>query len=195
MKISQARYPIEDVLVRITREIPSSCTDLYRMARHVFSGLLVALLLLATLPKVVAADAQSHDKPEQKTEAQKSTPAVFSEADAARLLAEVQQALEGNNQRRFLRLFDSRRMPNYAAFQDQMAEFFEKYEAFRVRYHITQTSTEDGSGVVLADLELEATPAGAYVPNVRKTAQLRLVTAWDGKAWKIVDWAPRSVLN
>jgi len=165
------------------------------MARHVFSGLLVALLLLATLPKVVAADAQSHDKPEQKTEAQKSTPAVFSEAAAASLLAEVQQALEGNNQRRFLRLFDSRRMPNYAAFQDQMAEFFEKYEAFRVRYHITQTSTEDGSGVVLADLELEATPAGAYVPNVRKTAQLRLVTAWDGKAWKIVDWAPRSVLN
>ena len=165
------------------------------MARHVFSGLLVALLLLATLPKVVAADAQSHDKPEQKTEAQKSTPAVLSEADGARLLAEVQQALESNNQRRFLKLFDSRRMPNYAAFQDQVAEFFEKYEAFRVRYHITQTSTEGGSGVVLADLELEATPAGAYVPNVRNTAQLRLVTAWDGKAWKIVDWAPRSVLN
>ena len=83
------------------------------MARHAFSGLLVALLLLATLPKVVAADAQSHDKPEQKTEAQKSTAAVFSEADGARLLAEVQQALESNNQRRFLKLFDSRRMPNY----------------------------------------------------------------------------------
>jgi len=86
-------------------------------------------------------------------------------------------------------------MPNYAAFKDQVAEFFEKYEAFRVRYHITQTSTEGGLGVVLADLELEAAPVGADVPNVRKTAQLRLVTAWDGKRWRIVDWAPRSVLN
>jgi hypothetical protein len=164
------------------------------MPRFVFSGLLAVLLWLTVTPKIPAAQTQTSDQ-QQKTEDQKSTPHVFSEADAARLLAEVQGALESNNQRRFLKLFDAHRMPNYAAFQDQVAEFFEKYEAFRVRYHITQTSSEDGLGVVLADLELEATPAGAYVPNVRKTAQLRLVTAWDGKAWKTVDWAPRSVLN
>ena len=165
------------------------------MPRFVGSGLLAVLLWLTVTPKVPAAQTQDRDQRQQKTEDQKSTPRVFSEADAARLLAGVQAALEGNSQRGFLKLFDSRRMPNYGAFQDQVAEFFEKYEAFRVRYHITQASSEDGSGVALADLELEATPAGAYVPNVRKTAQLRLVTAWDGKAWKIVDWAPRTILN
>lgn len=150
----------------------------------------IALWLIAA----VLTSAQNAGRQQRAKEPNSAAPA-FSEADAARLLAEVQQALEGNNQRRFLQLFDAGRMPNYAAFQDQVAEFFEKYESFRVRYHITQTSAEGELGLVLADFELEATPTGAYVPNVRKHAQLRLVTAWDGKRWRVVDWRPGSILN
>ena len=152
----------------------------------------VAELLLLTI--IGSLGSAQNGSPQQPSKERKSAAPVFSEADAARLLADLQQALEGNDQRRFLKLFDASKMPDYAGFQDQVSEFFEKYESFRMRYHITQTSAEGSLGIVLADLELEATPAGAPVP-VRRSTQLRLVTAWDGKQWKIVDWAPRSVLN
>ena len=165
---------------RDTGVIAKSC--LYRVA---------GLLLVTVVASLVSSQSGS---PKQTSQEQKSAAPAFSEADAAQLLAELQQALEGNNQRRFLKLFDPGKMPSYASFQDQVTEFFEKYESFRMRYHITQTSSEGELGVVLADLELEATPAGANVP-VRKNGQLRLVTAWDGKQWKIIDWAPRSILN
>ena len=169
----------------------SSCKN---VAGRAIAHWILALFLVATLPGDGATAAQRDDKGPQKAEVQKSAPS-FSEADAARLLTEVQEALEGDSQRGFLKLFDGRRMPNYAAFQDQVAEFFEKYEAFRFRYHVTQASSEHAVGIALADVEVELTPAGANVPNVRKAAQLRLVTAWDGKAWKILDWSPRSILN
>jgi hypothetical protein len=149
------------------------------------------LLLLTIIGSLGSAQSGGLQQPSKE---HKSAAPVFSEADAARVLAELQQALEANDQRAFLKLFDGSKMPNYPAFKDQVTEFFEKYESFRLRYHITQTSAEGGLGIVLADLELEATPAGAPVP-VRRSTQLRLVTAWDGKQWKIVDWAPRSILN
>jgi hypothetical protein len=188
MKLSECGYPIAGVLFRITRDMQDSWKKEVGCA---CSRLVLVLLLMAAFLRVAAANAQQNDK---SSAVQKTTP-TFSEVDAGRLLAHLQQSLEADNQRGLLKLFDSRRMPNYAAFQDQVAEFFEKYEAFRLRYHLTQASSEDAVGIVLADVELELTPAGANVPTVRKTAQLRLVTAWDGKAWKILDWSPRSVLN
>lgn len=155
-----------------------------------------ALLLLLLNAFVNSYQATAMLRHGAQTDKESSKPApTFSEADAARLMDAVQQALQADNQRGFLKLFDSARMPNYPAFRDQIAEFFEKYDAFRFRYHVKQASFEDGVGVVLADAELEVTPAGAYVPNVRKSAQLRIVSAWDGKAWKIVDWSPRDFLN
>jgi hypothetical protein len=152
----------------------------------------VAQLLLVLM--IVALGLAQSGSPPQPSKQQKSAAPVFSEADAARLLAELQQMLESDNQRRFLKLFDAGKMPNYASFLDQVTEFFDKYESFRMRYHINQISSEKELGIVLSEVELEATPAGASVP-VRRSAQLRLVTAWDGKQWKIVDWAPRSILN
>lgn len=190
-EIFLSHYPIANVLVTITPNMIGSGkeTTLYS-----FSALPLVLLLIAASPRVAAPNAQRSGNASQKVEVQKSEP-VFSAADAARLLVEIQRALEGDNQRGFLKLFDARRMPYYAAFQDQMAEFFEKYESFRFRYHLTEASSEDKVGIVLADAELELTPASANVPSVRRNAQLRLVTAWDGKAWKIVDWSPRDILN
>ena len=154
-------------------------------------GRYMALELLMLVVSLAGARGGS---PGQASKDGKSAAPVFSEADAVRLLADLQQALEGNDQRRFLKLFDPRRMSNYASFQDQVTEFFDKYESFRMRYHITQIFAETDLGIVLADLELEAAPAGASVPD-RRNIQLRLVAAWDGKRWKVVDWRPRSVLS
>jgi hypothetical protein len=86
-------------------------------------------------------------------------------------------------------------MPDYPAFRDQVAQFFDKYEAFRVQYRITQVSDEEHVGVVLVDFQVEATPNEEISPNVRRRVQLRLVLAWEEKQWKIVDFAPRGLFD
>ena len=121
--------------------------------------------------------------------------ANFSEADAARVFDGLRQALESNNERRLLKLFDAARMPDYPAFRDQVAQFFDEYEAFQVRYHIAQVSSEGRVGVATADFEVEATPSRGTSPNVRRNVQLRLVLTWDGKQWKIVDVTPRGLFR
>jgi hypothetical protein len=165
------------------------------MACVKIAAVICSALLLAPV-SAFAINGLPDTKPEHGHQ-KNSTNSVptFSDADAAHLMDGIQQAFQADNQRVFLKLVDSARMPNYPAFRDQISEFFEKYEAFRFRYHMKQASFEDGVGVVLADAELEMTPAGAYVPNLRKSAQLRIVCAWNGKAWKIVDWSPRDFLN
>jgi hypothetical protein len=121
--------------------------------------------------------------------------AAFSEADAAKLCAELARALEAMDQRALLKLFDANKMPDYAVFRDHVAEFFEKYEAVRVHYHLGQASAQGELGVALAEFELEKTPVGANVPNLRQSVQVRLFAAWGGKKWKIVDVSPRSIFN
>lgn len=164
------------------------------MAGQVLSVAWLVLLGVSMVLNASPSDATMADKQQPKTVAPKSAP-EFSEADAARLIAAIQHALESDNQNRFLKLFDASKMANFATFRGEVAEFFENYEAFRFRYHLTETSREDEVGIVLADVEMELTPSGAYVPNVRRNAQLRLVAAWDGKAWKIVDWSPLAILR
>jgi hypothetical protein len=120
---------------------------------------------------------------------------AFSEADGVRLMNELRQALESENRSRFLKMFDAKRMPGYAAFRDQVAEFFGKYDAFEARYHLTQVAMDGEFGAVLADFELDAKPRDGVTPNVRKRVPLRLVTGWDGRQWRIVDMAPREWLE
>jgi len=119
----------------------------------------------------------------------------FTDADAAQVLDKFRRALEDHNQDQLLKLFDPARMSDFAAFRDQITQFFEKYQAFQVRYHLTQTASENEFGIVVADFSLEATPNGNASPNVRKNIQLRLVLAWDGKQWKIVDLAPLTLFS
>lgn len=116
---------------------------------------------------------------------------AFAEADAVRVLDQLRRGLESNDSSRFLQTFDAKRMPGYAAFRDQVAEFFGRYDAFVVRYHLTQIAMDGGFGAVLADFEFDARPRDGVTPNVRRRVQLRLVCGWDAKQWKIVDLAPR----
>jgi hypothetical protein len=129
-------------------------------------------------------------RPEQKT-----TQAApdFSDADAAVVCDRLRRALEADSERGVLQLFDAKRMPDYPALRDQLDQFFAKYQAFRLYYQITRASREGAVGVVLADVSLEAAPVGGASRNLRRSAQLRLVLAWDGKQWRIVDFSPRDL--
>src|SRR5437868_9376425 len=120
---------------------------------------------------------------------------TFSDEIAARLLDQVRQGLEANDPDLMLSAFDSSKMPDFPAFRDQVRSMFQKYEEFRVDFHITQTWTEDGRGIVVVDFELQATPQGGEVQPVHNEAQLRFEMARGQQGWKIVDLSPREFFS
>lgn len=159
--------------------------------RTVWHGTASALLLSALVLLSLVGSAQETKKP---AESDPNAPPVFVEADGVRLIDELRRALETENRGRFLKAFDAKRMPGYAAFRDQVADFFARYGEFQVRYHVTQTTMDGEFGAEVADFEIDATPRDGVSPNVRKRVPLRLVCGWDGKQWKIVDLSPRNWL-
>jgi hypothetical protein len=120
---------------------------------------------------------------------------AFAAADAVRVLDGLRQGLESGREGRFLKAFDGRRMPGYAEFRDQITEFFDRYDSFRMRYRVTQTAMDGEFGAVVAEVGIDADSADGTGPGVRRDASVRLVLDWDGKSWKITDLAPRSLFR
>jgi SnoaL-like protein len=178
-------------LFRIARV---SCAGFRGDMRLKLAGGLAVLVALGISLGAPAQTANGDHAPSQADSPEIKT-AKFSDADAARVLDRFRQALESNNQRGLLKLFDAGKMRDYPAFRDQVAQFFDKYEAFQVQYRITQVSDEEHVGVALVDFQMEATPNEEASPNVRRQVQLRLVLAWEEKKWKIVDLAPRGLFD
>jgi hypothetical protein len=71
---------------------------------------------------------------------------------------------------------------------------FDRYDSFRVHFHIFETSAEGTAGVALVDLEIEEIPLSSNTP-VRKNDQLRLEMKRGKKGWKIVDVKPRAFFS
>jgi hypothetical protein len=143
--------------------------------------LCAALLLLGLAPA-----AQPQHTPE---------PAEFTSEAAAGPLEQIREGLDTHDAVLLLSAFDSVGFPDYAAFRDQISAFFITYESFRSFYRITETSAAQGGGVVLAEFELEAVPAGGNVTPVRKQAQVRLNLQHRNSGWKIVNLAPRNFFS
>jgi hypothetical protein len=156
--------------------------------RRIAAGLAPFVLLLSNL----GASAQQ-TSPAAHSDANSSP--VFAEADAVRLLEELRRAFETENRSRFLKPFDAKRMPGYAAFRDQVAAFFARYGEFTVRYHVNQVTMDGELGGAMADFEFDARPRDGVTPSIRRRVALRLVCAWDGKQWKIADLSPRNWLE
>jgi len=122
------------------------------------------------------------------------TPA-FNEADAVRVLSDLRQGMESHNPRRFLKPFDAKKMPGFAAFRDQIAEFFETYGPIRMNYHITQVTIDGDFGAAMVEITLDGPARQGGTANLRRTLPSRAVFGWDGKTWKIVDWSPREMFR
>lgn len=152
-----------------------------------------ALAVALCMPLATSVSSQGDGAKTGKTVSTETPP--FTDAEAVHLMNEMRQALESNHRTRLLKIFDARRMPNYPAFRDQVSEFFERYDSFQVQYHVTEVRNDGQFGAVLADVVLEAAVANGNMPDVRRSVQMRLVTAWDGKQWKIVDLTPRSLFQ
>jgi len=137
----------------------------------------------------------SAQDPGRDTKRKANPHPAFLQADAVRVLDQVRGSLESNNPTRFLRTFDAKRMPDYAGFRDQVAEFFARYDSFVVSYHLIQTTMDGEFGAALADFEFDARPRDGVTPNVHQRLTLRLVCRSEGTQWKIVDISPRGWLQ
>lgn len=157
------------------------------------SKIIAAVVLIGSFLLVVDPSLAQDAKKDTTTDTR--VRPTFAEVDAVHLMDGMRHALESNKRGRFLKMFDAKRMPGYAVFRDQVSAFFATYDAFQVRYQVTQAAMDGEFGAALATFELDARPSDGVTPNVRKSVALRLIAAWDGKQWRIVDLAPRTWLQ
>jgi len=119
----------------------------------------------------------------------------FHEQDARQVMEGIRKAFEASNRNRVIGLFDSKRMPEFAAFRDQVSQLFVQYESFQVRYHVDQISQEGEFGSIVAEFVLQGFPVSDRQPDLRRRAQVHVVVTWDGTVWKIADISPRNIFQ
>jgi hypothetical protein len=120
---------------------------------------------------------------------------TFTDQDAASLMDRFRQALQSGNRSRTLKLFDNVRMPGFPVFRDELSQFFARYQPPTSDYRISQISQDGALGAVVAEFTMEAVPWTDGQPVLHRRTQVRLVTSWDGKEWKIADLSPRSLFQ
>ena len=155
-----------------------------------------ALLLLIMMLLTVVSPALTAQQGSPKTSAGQPTAApIFGDDDALTILDNLQAALQSYNRKKFLGAFDSTKMTGFPVFRTEINNLFARYDSFNVTYHLAQTSVENGNGVALADFGLDAASDSDEMLDLRRHTQLRIVVAWNGKEWKIVDLSPRTIFQ
>lgn len=145
-------------------------------------------------------DEQKDDKKKKKDKKKSGgqdvidTSSVFNQKIANDVLGQIRDGLEGHSRRLMLSAFDGDKMDGYLNFEDQIDAYFNRYEAFRVHFRISNVTVEGTRGVVLVDTDLEQTPSGGAAP-VRKRGQLRFELELGRKGWRVVDFRDRGFFS
>ena len=113
---------------------------------------------------------------------------VFTEADAANLLKQVAEGLQGHSKKRMLSAFDLSQMDGGPLFAEQITAFFSDYDSIRVHFKLVQVK----DNVAVVDAEMDSTPRNAADPPQHKNIQLRFTAATVAGGWKFVDVQPRN---
>lgn len=155
------------------------------MFRVSIAVVLIAAFMSAQAPNQQQAPPAPPATPQQET---------FSDSDGAAVLRAFADALESHSLNRFLDTFDANSYPRFPVFAGEMDSYFGRYEQFRVHYLLKQTASENGRGVMLAQIQLEALPIGTEA-TVRHDAEVRFELVRSGGKWKIAGFAPREFLS
>ena len=119
----------------------------------------------------------------------------FSDRVIENVMRDLKDGMEGHMQRLVLSVFDDNQMDGYLQFEDQIEQFFNKYDAFRIHYRIIQNSVEGGKGIAVVEMQMEAIPrSGSGIGSgtqLRRDQQIRFELERGKKGWKIVDFRPR----
>lgn len=186
---------------RITpgQRFPLQCTRMAARVSRYSSFARIWLIPFCEIALAIVLTAQfavAQEKPPSSQPAQSSAAApAFTDEQAISVLDNLQAALQSYNRKKFLAQFDSGKMPGFSAFQNEIKALFDKYDSFTVTYHLTESAMQNGNGVALAEFGLDGTAASEDGVDLRRHTQLRIVAAWNGKEWKIVDLSPRAVFQ
>ena len=108
------------------------------------------------------------------------------------------EAMRSHNLTKTGALFDAQHMG--AQFMDNLPAAYDYYESFEPFYRILSTaSNADGTGTIVADFSLDATPRQPELPARRRHANLRVQVALvpagsPASEWRIVALDPANVL-
>jgi hypothetical protein len=172
----------------MTSIFKSGALDMKKLALGVIliANLHIGMPTNGQVPNSGQAKAPSAATPSTKT---------FTEKDGLLVMDGMRRALESGNRGHLLALFDAKTMPGFAAFRDQVTQFFAQYESLQVKYHVTQTAPDGDFGSVVSDLAIDGASVSDGLPPVRRRVQLHLVLVWNGSAWKITDLTPRTLFQ
>jgi len=138
---------------------------------------------------------QSKDKKKDKKKKKDQEDALnteeFSDRVMDNILRDMKDGIEGHIQRLFLSVFDDNEMDGYLQFEDQIEQFFNRYDAFRIHYRIVQNSVEGTKGIAVVEMQMEAVPRMGSGAPLRRDQQIRFELERGKKGWKIVDFRPR----
>src|SRR5262245_62019802 len=91
--------------------------------------------------------------------ANQDVPAVFTANVADQVIGRVLNGLRVHSRSQMLSAFDNEKMDGYQSFADQIDSYFDRYDTFRVQFHIASMTIDGQRGIVLVDAEMEQTPA------------------------------------
>jgi len=152
----------------------------------------LALAFIATLAGAPQLAAQ--DQPPQKSQPSPSPSPeqkqVFDDHAATRLLMQLTQGLEDNNQKQVLAVFDFVHMQDGQRFQQQLISFLSHAESIRLHVNLVSAISNVAKPSAEADIEMEITPRDGTLP-VRKQARVNFSVQSTSSGWKFVDVQPR----
>jgi hypothetical protein len=112
-------------------------------------------------------------------------------SQAARLLHQIAEGLQGHSQRIMLGAFDISRMDGGPVFQGQITAFFDRYDSIRVHFRLVEVK----DNVALVDAEMDVSPRDGATPPQRKNMELRFAGAQTPTGWKFIDVKPRNFFS
>ena len=138
---------------------------------------------------------QSKDKKKDKKKKKDQDDALsteeFSDRVTNNILRDMKDGLEGHVQRMLMSVFDDNQLDGYLQLEDQIEQFFNKYDALRIHYRIIQNTVEGPKGIALVEMQMEAAPREGRGQALRRDEQIRFELERGKKGWKIVDFRPR----
>jgi hypothetical protein len=115
------------------------------------------------------------------------------------LMTVLRDGFTEQNAEQALSVFDHERMPNYAAFSNQIRALFSIYNNFRVFYRITDVAVADCPGTECGEATVQFSLEGDRItgqpPGLSREAQLHIRFMRAKNGWKIVELSPRELFR
>jgi hypothetical protein len=148
-----------------------------------------ALAFIASLAAVpqLAGQAEPHQPSPTPSPEQKQ---VFDDEAATRLLMQLTQGLEDNDEKQVLAVFDFEHMQYGQFFQQQLISFMSHADSVRLHVNLVSATSDAGKPRAEADMEMEIRPRDGTLP-VRKQARVNFSVQSTSSGWKFVDVQPR----